>query len=240
MLIVTPRHISSFSRCPSRTWKTWNDISRPNPSQALTENIIKASYLHFAKKEKPAGWRMILSWSQADYINNISNVTADNYQDMKGILSRLSTWFDKCYLGDSCEPGITNVPVALALGSDCYFKDQIPILGSRWKIRIYDFYHTNDGPTYRDYTGAKLYNDLTIHARTWALEQAADLTVEEYVRFVVGKEAIKSVRIAIDNNLRSKNNRNIKHIIQGIKDQISYPSFSEQCANCSYRERCSY
>lgn len=239
MLIITPKHISDFTKCPARTWKDW--ISKPaiEPERLMTENIIKAAYLHYAKKEKPTTWRQILSWTQTDYVHTLSKISINEYEDVKGILSRLSIWYDKCFLGDSCEPGIANIPVSLALGNDCYFKDQIPILGSKTKIRIYAFYHA-DKKEYASYFGNKIYNDVKAQARIWAFEQATDINIDEYVQFVIGPEAIKSVRISIDNKLRNKNNKNMKHILQGIKDQITYPSFSEQCNSCPYKQRCSY
>lgn len=221
-------------------WKGWVYTHHPNPLCLMTENIIKAAYLRYSRKEKPCTWRQIMGWTQDNYIQDFSNITEKEYPEVKGILSRLSTWYGKYYLGDYCEPGLTNIPVALALGNDCYYKDNLPILGSKNKLRIYDFDYATDGDTYSSYTGARIYNDLAAQARVWAFEQATDLNVQEYVRFVIGNQAIGVVKITMEDKLKKKNKKYMKYILEGIKEQISYPAFTEQCLNCPYNKKCSY
>jgi hypothetical protein len=215
----------------------WNDPYPTDPARNLIENIIKLAYLYLSRKESPAPWKYILSMSQTIYLTEISKIDKSNYKDMEGILTRLSYWHSNYYLKDYCIPGITNIPVTMALGYSYYYRDTIPILLSGEHLSIVDFGLAE----FNDWlSGLYIYNDIEAQARIWGVSQATDLIVKEYIRFLITPKEIKPVKITIDNNLIMKNNKRLRHIIDGIRNDITYPIRTKECESCPYSKRCSW
>lgn len=235
-LVVRPKNIVTYARCPNRAILSWDDSVQEDPVRKIIETIVKLSYLYLSRKSAPISWKSILSWSQSVYVQEIAKINTNNYKDMESILSRLSHWYNNYYLRDYCTPGITNIPISIALGYSCYYRDDIPLLLNGKHLSIVDF----GMGLARNLIGSDLYNDPQAQVRLWGISQGSDLIIKEYSRFVITPTEIRPIKITIDNNLIMKNNKIIRHIVDGIRERIFYPAPSEQCNNCPYQDRCGW
>ena len=234
MPTITPHTIASYTRCPRYTFYTLNSKRKLSPTSTLISNIIQAAYLHFSRKEKPVTWRVVTAWAEEGIVK--LGFPEEDYKQNKNIISRLSGWYDKYYLGEYVGAGLTNIPIALSLGSGYFWKDSIPILISKKTLQIFDFDESSSMATYN---GTNIYNDYVALSRVWGFNQALDIPPAEYVRFVIGPESIKAVRISVDRLYIQKGNSILRQIVRGMKDEVWYPSFSSQCNSCPLKSNCS-
>ena len=84
----------------------------------------------------------------------------------------------------------------------------------------------------------KVYNDLEVHARLWAFWKAAEMLPSEYVRIVIGPQTVRPVKIVLTEEILSKTEKIIRQILRGIRDDVFYPAFSEQCNICPFKQKC--
>ena len=233
MRIITPTNIARYSECPRFCYHSWKENQEKiSPLGSLIQNVIQAGYLYWARKEKPAPWKLIKSWTETNYIRELANI--EDYKETKSVLGKLSIWFDNYYLDSYLGPGITNVPISLALGKNNFLKDSIPILTSGKVLRLFDFAE-GDPAGYRLYM---LQNDFLLLSRVWAFQKSTDVLPGEYVRFIIGKESIRTMSLTIDNLYLSKANCIMKQILQGIKDEVWYPSYGSNCDICPHKNIC--
>jgi hypothetical protein len=233
MPIVSPYSIDSYTRCPRYTFYSLDNKRKLSPVNTLVSNVIQASYLHFSRKEQPVTWRVVSAWAQEGMIK--LSLPEEEYKKAKSILSRLSVWYDKYYLDEYVGAGLTNVPITLSLGSGYFFSDKIPILISRKKLQVFDFSESTD---LSSCNGPSVYNDYVTLSRVWGFNQALSIPPAEYIRFVIGPESIKAVRINIDNLYIRKGNSILRQILQGMKDEVWYPSRSSRCESCPLKANC--
>ena len=239
MIQVTPKHIVLYSKCPKRCQLSWESKRAPSLLFKITKEIINLSYLYFAKREEPIPWKLVLSQTQSRYTKSLGKLDEKEYQRAKGLIGRISDWYSKYYLGPFCDPGITNVPIALSLGNNYYYKDYIPLLITGKELRIIDYLSVDDKQNVELYNGPKLYNDLLVHTRIWGFRKAAEIIPSEYIRYVIG-EKITAPKINVLEESINKTDKVIRQILSGIKDGVFYPSISDQCNLCPYKSRCSY
>lgn len=236
-MIIQPHHISNYSRCPKKTLYTWNDKVKVSANQQIISNIIKTIYGYHLRKEKPALWRHIPGWLDR-YLRESVLKALDpqaRYKEAKNILIRVRSWYDKYYLEKYCEPGLINVPLKVRLDHHNFYSDSIDIVTMNNKIRLYDF---DEG--YGDLSGIDVYNDIKVQARIWGFWKASETKPDEYVRLRIRPQSMTSAVISINETTLERSNAVVKQITRGIKDQVFYPSVSEQCRHCPFQSNCSF
>jgi hypothetical protein len=161
----------------------------------------------------------------------------EKYKDTKSILTRLIDWYNRDYLGTYSQPGLVNVPVVFTIDRELRFKDSIPIVTSGNKMRLFDFQSVKaeDGPFY---SGKRIYNSMEVHARLWGFWKASGVLPNEYVRFAILPECIKTFQVTFTSDILRRSERIFKYMLLGMRDDLFYPSFSEQCGQCPNRQYC--
>lgn len=241
MLVVEPQHIAKYSRCPRRAQLSWN-LERPSNltfEGVVIQHVIQAAYLHVSRRKELPGWRRIVQWCDLHY-NKLSVdpsvVQPKEYKSAVSLLQTLYGWYHDQFRPKALglEP-IINVPVNLELGHGVVYKDTIPLIIVDKDVRLADFRQLDKS---RNLAMMDVYNDFLIHTRIWGFYQVAKLLPTRYVRFFIMPESIKTVDVRITQEMLENATKISKHILTGIKDRVFYPSFSEQCMRCPFRNNC--
>lgn len=240
MRIITPYNIKKYCECPKRSNYTWD--ARPIPFStegAIISNVIKTAHLYFAQKGKPAIWRRFSLWIDKFLKQAISDsLSKQHYKEAKNILTRIHIWWREYYIDKYEIPCLINIPILLDIGQNHKYVDNIPMVGLSDKAVIFDFEEID---TYSNaLSSIKLYNDISVQARLWGFVRGAEAIPAEYVRIYIAPQTIKAVKISISNETIEKATRVIQHVLNGICNNIFYPSFSEQCKACPFKAKCSF
>jgi hypothetical protein len=236
MLSISPYHLSVYSKCPNKLlYLHKNNIYPPIIVDfEIIRDLIKRCYFFLIRFEKPPPWKFILKWTNKQIIENAKSEEV-SYKDTKNVLQKIHTWYYGYFIKD-ITPGLINIPLSIGLGSNITLYDTLDLVILKdEKLTMYDFFYSNN---ISNYTNLSLYNNIDVHTKIWLLYKVANIKVDYYNRIVIGKNTIKVVTIAITDSMFNKIENIIRHITSGIRDNIFYPSFSEQCNSCMFNDNC--
>ena len=237
MLQITARDIVRYSSCPKKAKYLWGQPSPLEPIPNLISDVIKSAHFYYTHHGELASWKRVTGWASRLFCKNITVSGEVDYKSGERVLTRLSKWHSKYYLDKNTSPAIINVPIALALGQSCYYRDSLPMVSMDKSLKLYDFHGINEGRL-TDYTGIDMYDDLLLRIRLWNFIQATDTVPSEYVRYVISKESISTVSIFPQNEFVHTSNKIIRQILQGMRDDVWYTARSSQCNTCEFRATC--
>ena len=235
MLLITPYHIQAYAKCPKYCHLNYYEISSPikNIETKIIEVVIKSSYAYHLKHEKLPPWKLIIKWTEKHLSDNPITSSYD-YKDTKGILQKLHIWYYNFYIPIN-RYGLTNLPVAVGLGTNVTFYDTIDVVLLGDNISLVDIVYVED---LASYTNRSFYNDILFHLKTWIAVKSTDTIPDIYYRIVVGKQSLKIIKTNINQGIVSNIEKTIRHICSGIKENIFYPSYSIQCDTCNQLKNC--
>jgi len=195
MVIVRPRNINAYSKCPKRAGYSWLDKPRLSFEGTVISNVIKAMYLYEARRECPPPWKHMPGWIDKYSGEAYCQLSPrDRYQETKNLLTRIYHWYHNYYLKNYGGAGIANVPVSIGIGNQLEFYDKIDIVGLDNKIRIFDFV---EAERVKSFDTTQMYSDMLIYARIWGFCRSAETKPDEYVRLVIGPQTIKPFSLAL-------------------------------------------
>jgi hypothetical protein len=225
VLVITPFDIVRYSQCPALAHFSIGIPFNQTPEIAIISRTIKKAYSYQISKGFSPTWAQIKLWAEG-YLT-------EDYKEAKNVLSRLSSWYSQ-YLDNFMDSGVPNLPVIFRLDNIITYYDMIPIVTTGRKLRIFDI-----RPGDSTYTPASISIDLLAQTRSWGLWRASEAMPEEYVRLVVTPSTIRPVIMTVlPHVVQGKIEPIVRHILRGFRDEIWYPSMTEQCINCMYREKC--
>jgi CRISPR/Cas system-associated exonuclease Cas4 (RecB family) len=240
MLKVTPRHIESYTKCPKRTWFNWSNIPELSLNLSAVTAVIKQVHLYQSRKNTIMPWRHVFSLLERELNKQLKRYTDPvyKYKLTTALLSQLYTWYHDHYLEKYFDDGISNFPVRLTLAPNLWFHDEVDLITVGSKVRLFDFVEASQQDTYASYTPSRVYNSFFVQARLWGFWKFTETQPTEYVRLVLGSQALKMIRISIRESMLKRTEEVLRYVIRGMKDKIWYPSFSEQCNTCPFTQRC--
>lgn len=227
--VISSSDVLLYTKCPRRYFLSTKLIIPSSPKEVAITKLIQATYIYHIKHGKLAAWKSIRKWAE--------HFIAKEHESYSGfnLLAIMSMWYEKFYLPLHCDQGLTNLPLIINLGQYLTFRDSIPLVTIGKEILLFDFKATDN---YADYSGLNIYNDLLARIKIWTFHKSTNLKVVKYIRWTIGDIHIKPVFINITDKIISDIEPTLRHIASGIKDQIFYQSFSEQCYTCPYKAEC--
>jgi hypothetical protein len=246
MSIISPYHISLYSKCPKKTQFAWHDENKDKINQpTVVEDVIKKTYYYYYVKEIIPTWRNIMTWTQNKVASTVDDITTqESYKKVKSYLQVLSDWYDKFFLGNYCYPGFINVPIHIGLGHHLTLQSSMDILAIGNNIKLMEFEKVayedsiNSAANIGSYSQRKLFNNFEIQIKAWVFSKIITTKQCEYSRILIGANTIKIIDLFFSNESLNNIEKIIKQITRGINDNVFYPSFSEQCLSCPFISKC--
>jgi len=240
MQVITPRGLKLYARCPKRFSFSWHLKPVTTIECKTIEDIIKSLYLYHARRGVLMPWKHIPPRAHQMLLETFKDLDAtQEYKQTEHLLVKLSAWYNNHYLEEYCDEGVINLPVQMGLGTHLTLADEIDIVTMGKQLRLFDFDEVCDKQSLSTYTGLKVYNDLAALAKVWLFWKATDIMPEQYIRLVISAKSVKPIRLTITDRMVEKIEVFMRQLARGIQDEAYYPSFSEQCLHCPYKERCS-
>jgi len=221
--LIKTHHIDIYSRCPKRSFYSWNSALVEDPNVRVIGNVIKTAYAYYARKNVLASWKSIIGWTEKFIAEE---------QNTKDCLLKLSTWYGDYYLDKHLGPGLINLPIKIPLDQHTSFQDQVDLIIFGKQLTLADFSGASPRKT-------RLYNDIRMHTHIWSVMQVQGKP-EKYIRFHVRPKSILPIEITLSPQLISKSAQVVSQICDNIRKGIFYPSVSEQCQHCPFEIKCSF
>lgn len=241
MLKINTSSIERYSVCPRYFSFSWNTPNYIPVRQEIVGNVIKSCYLHLAQKGELPPSRHLNKWLEM-FVSRRAVQEKDGapsvYKQTTNLLSMLHKWYDEEYLENYCDEGLINFPVLLNVGLKLVYSDTIDIFTTGKPPRLFDFHETNTAKEADAYCASFMYNDLVVQTRALFFSRYTKIEPESYTRYIISAQTIKPIYLKITNKFLSIAEKHIKHITQGIEQQVFYPSRSTLCDTCVFRNKC--
>jgi len=238
--VISPSLVKLYSRCPNQVKGLVDrnvSLHTLDLSASVISDVIKKIFVYQTTTNKIVKWRLIPGWVDIRARERLASIgPKEAYKEAENTLLRLSRWYNGPYLDTYNDPGIINVPIKVYVDDSTIFTDEIEVITVGDTIKMFDIRQISN---VRQVSSVAIYNDLSVLARLWGLHQASGVWPTEYVRIYITPESVKTAKILIDEKLQKKCEKITEYLIHGIRNEVYYPAFSDQCIRCSYSKGCS-
>jgi hypothetical protein len=235
--LVRPHQLVAYSRCPRRCLYTWRDKPKVARETVIVSDVIKHSCLFASRKQRLIPWRHIPPLLDKIITEHMLDSTEGKMYEH--LLTQLHRWYHTYYIKEPNFNSVVNLPIVLPLGQNVIYCDMLDI------VRIED-----SGTTLLDFrrilpknfpssSPVEVFDDLSIHIRSWGFWKASGVIPEHYTGVILAGTRVKMLSVSLGRVILERAERICRQILAGIKDEVYYPSRSEQCISCPHQNICS-
>lgn len=233
---LSPTQIQSYSICP-RQFGFELQVPPITKQDTFKENIkilIKQCYINRTQHGYNPQWETI-----KQRINKIcfSEIDINNKEAFKlaskraiNLLGVMHVWYTKHFSIDSRE-ALVNVPLQVTVNKTIISETlDIALLDAKYQVVPVIFNDTDILPN-------MMYNNMKFKTLLWLIYKEINIVpnVSEYL--VITNQSIQVHKLFNKTHMDTIDNY-VNFIIRAIENKIFYPSVSEHCNSCSFRDVC--
>jgi len=216
-----------------------------SPRTELLRNIVRGAYLALSRQTKTNPWRRVTSEIDKFIYQDVphrDDPTYDKQVDLlfKKSISYINTvrkvWYKPLFLTEGLE-GFPDFKCSFPYYNLMVIDTADLVLFNADDLIICTFSDI-------ELTPSLLYNNMRLRMLALMLESSLKRKVTRLrcMSWARGQDEIdvKDIFIHNHNEFMKKTEKTLMYILSGIKNEIFYPSISEQCNACPFKEICSF
>lgn len=233
--LIQIRHLKDYSQCPNFCKYNWNLLSKPIKPSTL-EQIIDVCYRDLAFNGKP-NWAKIRKYVQEQLLVLEPDLeTQQLYKRSVELMTSLRNWYLEIYRDGPSESlyrlQLKGVIGGLSISGEV-FTTLLESSGSSNKTTLVEFTELD--------SELLMIRDFSIRVKIWLLTQQ-QVKVNKLLFIKTTNKIIKwwNLNIQDPDLWNYKTEQSLKLIASGIKNNVYYPSVSDMCNTCIYKDTCSW
>jgi hypothetical protein len=241
MFVVNPARIQLYSQCPKKFFYGYREVARlPNSLSLPTDikivaEVIKDLYIFISRKGHVPTWQSFIRKTEGYYkkfYRQGSTVLPEDIKHIAKLLTIIQKWYREIF-PSYIDAAYVNFPIELALSGQVVYEDFIDIITIGQEVRVFSF--TEETKSVKE-----LYNNLAIQVGLWGFSKYADKIPKEFVSYSIEQSKIIATSFYPMSGAIHKTETFVRQILEGVRANVWYPSYGQQCLSCSYGETCSY
>ncbi len=240
-IIVNPSRIELYSQCPKKFHYGYREVAREPASLTLPTDIkivaevIKDLYVYISRKGQVPTWQSFIRRTENYYkkfYRQGSVILSEDISHITKLITTIQKWYRDTF-PNYTDVAYVNFPIEMSLDGRVTYEDFIDIITIGQEVRLFSFSETNN-------TVKELYNNLLVQVRLWGFAKYADKIPKEFVCYAVDKSNVIATSFYPMTTAIHKTETFVRQILEGVRSNVWYPSYGQQCLSCKYRETCSY
>lgn len=236
-MIITPTDVYLFSKCP-RKLKNMKGASferRLSLKEEIISSTIRYAHGYINEFHCIPTWQAVIRYMERQVNSHIIENKDKPYEvvvQTRGLITLLSNWYNE-HLPSVIENQIVyaGMPIKLRIAPGLIFEDNLDLVAVGSKIDIYNFY---DEPV----KATDLYNNLMIQSKLWGFWRYMEEKPKSFILVEILENKLELVKMHSSEKTLEKVENYVVAIARSIQEDAFYPSFSEQCNTCIFREGC--
>lgn len=233
---VSSHSIETYSKCPKKLYYQGSQKILPpseylSPNSQILASVIKDTYRHISRKGSIPKWYYFARWVES-YYKTLYQTKVVDVQHTKELLAGLYKWY-KDVFPKYMDTTYVNFPIQISLDEQIRYEDYIDLVTVGDKLRIFVF---GEGKL----TGKEVYNNLRFQSILWGFYKFADKVPDEFICLSIDQMNITPITLYPMAGMLNKTETFVRQILTGVRGNVYYPSFGQQCNTCPYENICNY
>lgn len=225
--LVQISNLRDYAKCPNYAKYNWDSKLKSIP-KSICQKVIESCYSDLSMLDKTVDWKTVRN-RVAVFAAESNHDAASFYNSTITILESLRNWYVS-YYRDYVDSAVNNITLESSL------LDR-KIVGTISNVLV----KNNQLIMIEHSENVNIFQDIGLKVKLWLLYKN-NIKVKRVIHFTYTDKSVSTQELNIDNPdiWNTKTEQVLKLMLTSINNKIFYPSPTNMCKSCKYKDICSW